>query len=137
MSILEKTEEQTGTDSSSVESVNSESQVNTYLPRTDILDSETEVKIWAEMPGLDNESVNITLEKNVLTLEGKIKTPVFPEGYSLKINEYPVGNYRRTFKLGQEFNYEDIQAKMSNGVLCLTLPKSKDLGPKRINVKAE
>ena len=137
MKILEKTEKQPGKDSASIESANAETQVNTYLPRTDIVDSESEVRIWAEMPGLDNGSVNITLEKNVLTLEGKVKIPIYPEGYSLKVNEYPVGNYRRTFRLGQDFNYEDIQAKMTNGVLCLVLPKSKDLGPKKINVKAE
>ena len=137
MSILEKTEKKPDTESVSIESSKAETQVNTYLPRADIIDSEADVKIWAEMPGLDNESVNITLEKNVLTLEGKIKAPVSPEGYSLKINEYPVGNYRRTFKLGQDFKYEDIQAIMKNGVLCLILPKSKDLGPKKINVKAE
>lgn len=136
MNILEKTDKQPE-NSTSVERTNSETRVNTYLPRTDIVDSENDVKIWAEMPGLDSETVKVTLEKNVLTLEGKINTPVYPEGYSLKVKEFPVGNYRRTFKLGQDFNCEDIQAKMKNGVLCLILPKSKDLGPKKINVKAE
>lgn len=133
MTILEKMEK----DSTSVPSSNIKAQVNTYLPRTDIVDSEEEVRIWAEMPGLDNESVNITLEKNILTIDGKIKTNLYPEGYTLRVNEFPVGNYRRTFKLGQDLNCEDIQAKMKNGVLCLVLPKSKDSGPKKISVKAE
>ncbi len=133
MTILEKMEK----DSTSVPSSNIKAQVNTYLPRTDIVDSEEEVRIWAEMPGLDNESVNITLEKNILTIDGKIKTNLYPEGYTLRVNEFPVGNYRRTFKLGQDLNCEDIQAKMKNGVLYLVLPKSKDSGPKKISVIAE
>jgi len=137
MTTLEKVENQSAQKSVDRANVNSEVPMNTYLPRTDIVDSETEVKIWAEMPGLDSHSVNILLDKNVLTLEGQLPMSLHPEGYALKVSEYPVGNYRRTFRLSQEFNCDDIQAKMKNGVLCITLPKRKDFGPKRVSVKAE
>jgi len=137
MTTLEKIENQSEQKSVHREHANTEVPMSTYLPRTDIVDSDVEVKIWAEMPGLDSNSVNIILDKNVLTLEGQLPMSLQPEGYALKISEYPVGNYRRTFKLSQEFNCEDIQAKMKNGVLCITLPKREDLGPKRVAVKAE
>jgi HSP20 family protein len=137
MTTLEKIENQSEQKFVNQKNANAEVPMSTYLPRTDIVDSETEVKIWAEMPGLDSNSVNIILDKNVLTLEGQLPVSLQPEGYALKISEYPVGNYRRTFRLSQEFNCEDIQAKMKNGVLCIALPKRKDIGPKRVTVKSE
>ncbi len=137
MTTLEKVEKQPEQNPTAVENSNVEAQMNTYLPRTDIVESEDAVNIWAEMPGLDSESVSITLEKNVLTLDGKFPLPVKPDGYTLRVGEFPVGNYHRTFRLSQEFDCGEIEAKMKDGVLCLILPRRKDLGPKKVTVMSE
>ncbi len=105
-----------------------------YLPKTDIIETVDGVTIWAEMPGVGNDAVDIVLEKNVLTIEGRIQEPAIPEGYGPKGHEYPLGHYYRTFKLSNEFDRDTIQAQMKNGVLSVTLPRHKEVAPKRIEV---
>jgi HSP20 family molecular chaperone IbpA len=73
-------------DTNKQQSQNPEERMPTYLPGADIVDREGEVKIWTEMPGVANESVNITLDKNLLTVEGEIKSPINPKGYKLRVN---------------------------------------------------
>jgi HSP20 family molecular chaperone IbpA len=137
MSVIEKAENKQDKNVTSDEPTAHAVPVKTYLPRTDIVDTEEGIKIWAEMPGVGKESINIVLDKHVLTIEGHVTEPLSPKGYSLRVREYPVGHYHRTFKLGNEINSDDIQARMKNGVLCLTLPRNKAMGPKKINVQVE
>jgi|GEM_PF-303600 len=137
MTTAEKTELNERQQESLNDAAKIEIQMETYLPVTDIVDNENEVRIYAELPGLDSDSVSITLDKNVLSIEGKYKEVPRPEGYSLISGEYPVGNYRRTFKLSQDFSSENIQAKMKDGILSLILPKRKEIGPKKVKVFAE
>lgn len=136
MTTMEKTKEQKELDSNQSEAQVSELQRNTFIPRTDVIDSEGKVEIMVEMPGVDKESVDISLKKNILTIEGKVFTPENREGYSLLLREFPVGNYHRTFTLGYEIEEGSIQARMKEGVLCLTLPKRTDAGPRKISVSA-
>ncbi len=137
MTTMEKTKGQKEQNSNNSETQLAEVQKNTFLPGADVVDSESKVDIFVEMPGVDKESVNISLEKNILTVEGKVLIPESHDGYSLLLREFPVGNYHRTFTLGHEFDGAHIQAKMKEGVLHLTLPKRKDVGPRKINVNAE
>ncbi len=136
MTTLEKANEQQELKSESHEN-NVEVQRNSFVPGTDVVDSEGKVDILVEMPGVNKESVNISLEKNILTIYGEVRNRASREGYSLIVREFPVGNYHRTFTLSQEFDDANIQASMKEGVLHLTLPKRKDVGPRRINVNAE
>lgn len=135
MTTLEKTHEQHGLNSVNQQS-NVEVERDTFLPRTDVVDHKEKVEILVEMPGVDKESVNISLEKNILTIEGKTRSPENREGYSLIVGEFPNGNYHRTFTLGHELDEENIQARMKDGVLRLTLPRREDVGPRKINVNS-
>ena len=108
-----------------------------YLPRTDVVETSGNVKIWAEMPGVDGASVDVVLEKNVLNIEGYPKEPSIPDGYMSRKSEYPVGRYRRSFTLSSEFDWNAIQAKMKNGVLCITLPRNKESAPRKIEVAVD
>lgn len=137
MTTMEKTKEQQELDSNKSEAQVAEVQKNAFLPGTDVVDSESKVDIFVEMPGVDKESVSISLEKNVLTIDGKVLAPESHDGYSLLLREFPVGNYHRTFTLGHEFDDANIQAKMKEGVLHLILPKRENAGPRKINVNAE
>ena len=106
-----------------------------YVPRADIYETEEEIVVLADMPGVDENSVDITLEKNVLTINGLVE-PEYPENYSLSFAEYEVGDYQRSFTLSNYIDQENIQATVKNGVLELRLPKAGPAKAKKITVKA-
>ena len=105
-----------------------------FVPHTDIYKVDGEIIIVVDMPGVDAESVDITMEKNVLTINGYVE-PVELENYTLAYAEYKVGDYERSFSLSNEIDQSKIEATMKDGVLRLHLPK---VGPttRKIAVKA-
>lgn len=107
-----------------------------YTPPVDIIERKDEIVVIADMPGVDDKSVDITLEKNVLTIYGMVDAEI-PENHKLYLSEYGVGDYQRVFTLSDEVDREKIQATMSNGVLKLILPKAEIAKTKKIPVKAE
>jgi HSP20 family protein len=107
-----------------------------YTPAVDIIEKEEEIYLLADMPGVDNESVEVTLEKDILTINGRVE-PEIPEGMRLAGSEYGVGDYQRTFSLSDEIDRERIQASVKNGVLRLTLPKVAAVKTRKIPVRAE
>jgi HSP20 family molecular chaperone IbpA len=108
----------------------------TFVPRTDIFESKEHLLVLADMPGIKQDSIDITLEQNVLTISGTVETPNFP-GYKLTYSEYDFGDYQRSFALSNEIDRDGIQASVKNGVLKLVLPKSKNALPKKIQVQTE
>jgi len=110
-------------------------QTAVFVPRVDIRETETEVVLVADMPGVDETSVSIDLEGSELAIRGKF-VPKAPEGYTLTYQEYESGDYERTFTLGDTIDRDGIRAVVKEGVLRLTLPKAKEAQPKRIAVKA-
>ena len=105
-----------------------------FVPRVDIYETNDAIFVTADMPGVDETSVDIMLENDVLTINGYIK-PVEPEGYQLAHAEYRVGDYERRFTLSNKIDQERIEATMKNGVLSLHLPKALPT-TKTIAVKA-
>ena len=87
------------------------------------------------MPGVGEDTLDITLEKGVLTLNGAVE-PEAPEGYGLSYAEYRVGDYVRSFSLSNEINQGAIEATLKDGVLRLTLPKLTEAQTTKIAVKA-
>lgn len=107
-----------------------------YVPDTDILERKDDIVVIADMPGVDEGSVDITLEKNILTISGKV-SPAFPEGYRLALSEYGIGDYERSFTLSSEIDRDRIKATMRDGVLRLVLPKAEAVKTRKIQVTAE
>lgn len=105
-----------------------------FVPKADIYETDADVVIVADIPGVDIKSVDITLEKNVLTINA-FRSSNFPEGYSLAYNEYEEGDYVRSFRLSNEIDQEKIDAKVKNGELWLHLPKAAAAKAKKIAVK--
>ncbi|MCI4625095.1 MAG: Hsp20/alpha crystallin family protein [Candidatus Magnetoovum sp. WYHC-5] len=105
-----------------------------YSPVVDIVERNGDVLITADMPGVDKNSVDITLEKNVLTIYGYV-TPEVPEGFKLAYEEYGVGDYKRSFTLSDEVARDKIEATIQNGVLTLVLPKAEAAKTRKIEVK--
>jgi HSP20 family molecular chaperone IbpA len=106
-----------------------------FVPRADIYETDDEIFVVADMPGVDESSLDITLENNVLTINGYVE-PSAPEGYSLVYSEYREGDYVRSFRLSDEIDREDIEATLKDGVLMLTLPKVKEARMRKIAVRA-
>jgi HSP20 family molecular chaperone IbpA len=105
-----------------------------FVPRTDIYETDEAIFLVADVPGVDENSLEITLEKNVLTINGYV-TPTPPEGYTLSYAEYDIGDYVRRFSLSNEIDQQGIEASVKDGTLRLRLPK---VGPtvKKIDVTA-
>ena len=106
-----------------------------FVPRADIYETDEAIFVVADMPGVGEDSLDITLEKGVLTLNGAV-APEAPEGYSLAYAEYRVGDYTRSFSLSNEIDQAAIEATLKDGVLRLTLPKLTEAQTKKIAVKA-
>jgi len=94
-----------------------------FVPRVDIYEGNDAIVVLADMPGVAPEAVDITLESNVLNINGYV-TPQYPEGYSLAWAEYRIGDYQRSFTLSEEIDQERIEATVKDGVLRLVLPKA-------------
>lgn len=107
-----------------------------FVPQADVYESQDKIFVIADMPGVSEDSVDIVLEKNVLTIEGKVAN-LETEGMKLVHCEVPPGNYRRVFMLSEEIDQDAIEATMKNGVLKLILPKPAKAKARKINVIAE
>jgi HSP20 family protein len=106
-----------------------------FVPRADIYETDEAIYVVADMPGVDEGSLDITLEKGVLSLNGTVE-PDAPEGYGLGYAEYRVGDYTRSFSLSNEIDQGAIEATLKDGVLRLTLPKITEAQTRKIAVKA-
>jgi len=105
-----------------------------FVPRADIYETEDEIVVVADMPGVDQDTVDITLENNVLSINGYVETTQ-PEGYSLAHAEYREGDYQRAFTLSDQIDRERIEATIKNGVLRLCLPKITEARIRKIAIK--
>lgn len=106
-----------------------------YLPRTDIYETGEEILLTADIPGADESRVDITLEKNILTINAQVDAGWF-ENRQLAYQEYGLGDFQRSFALSGEIDREKIEAVVRNGVLTLHLPKSPAARSRKIAVKA-
>lgn len=104
-----------------------------YTPATDIYESEAELTVVMEMPGVGRDDVDITLEKGRLAVEGRIDFSAY-DGLKPAYTEYNVGHFVRTFALSSKIDQEKISANMEEGVLTLRLPKLAEAQPRRIAV---
>jgi HSP20 family molecular chaperone IbpA len=106
-----------------------------FVPRADIYESGDTITVLVDMPGVDESTVDIILEKNVLTINGYVE-PMKPEGHSLAHAEYRVGDYERAFTISDEIDRDGIEAVVADGVLRLNLPKNTEARIRKIDIKA-
>jgi len=105
----------------------------TYSPRIDIWENDDELTLYADMPGVTPESLDIRFENHELTIHGKVVPR--HEDMQFVYGEYGIGDYYRTFNIGEAIDAEKISAELHNGVLVLHLPKTEAVKPRRIEVK--
>jgi HSP20 family molecular chaperone IbpA len=106
-----------------------------YIPAVDIYETSDSVMLVADMPGVDESSLDVSLEKNVLTIYGRVE-PQVPAGHSLAYSEYRIGDFQRSFTISNAIDWERIEGVVKNGVLRLTLPKAGPATTKKINIKS-
>lgn len=107
----------------------------TFTPVVDIFENGEVTVIVADLPGVAPEDIDVTLERQVLNLTGRIR-PHAPDGYRRLSSEYREGDYKRSFILSDEVDQQKIKADFRNGVLRLELPRAAEAKPKKISVKA-
>jgi HSP20 family molecular chaperone IbpA len=104
-----------------------------YAPPTDIFETEGALTLVMEMPGVDKKDLTVTLENEVLRVEGRIDFSKY-EGLEPLYAEYNVGHFARSFTLGDRVDREKISAQLGDGVLTLTLEKAEAAKPRRITI---
>ncbi len=110
--------------------------VKIFHPDVDIMERKDDIMVIADMPGVDESSVDVTLENNVLNIYGKVDWNA-PDNLKLAHGEYGMGDYQRMFTLTGEVDRGRIEATVSNGVLRIILPKAEAIKTRKIAVKAE
>jgi HSP20 family protein len=107
----------------------------TYTPNVDIIETAEEFLVLADMPGVAPDAIDIQYEQGVLTMHGKVEPRQDEEHTNYLFCEYGVGDYHRSFRLGEDIETDKIEARLSNGVLELHLPKGEGYKPRKIVVK--
>ncbi len=106
-----------------------------YTPDVDIIERKDDILVIADIPGVDEKTLDVSIEKNVLTIHGRVE-PEIPADHRLALSEYGIGDYQRTFSLTDEVDREKIRATVKNGVLRLLLPKAAAVKTRKIPVTA-
>jgi HSP20 family protein len=104
------------------------------VPRTDIYETQDNVVLLVDMPGVATDGVDITLEKRTLAIRG-YAAEQGRQNYRLAYAEYGVGNYERVFTLSEDIDREHIEASQKNGVLRLVLPKAAPAKARKVQLK--
>ena len=105
-----------------------------FVPRTDIYEVGDDIVLALDMPGINENAIEITLEKNILNVKGFAQIED-PDDYSLTYSEYVAGDYERSFRVSDEIAKDKIDAVYQDGVLRMTLPKAEQAKARKIAVK--
>jgi len=106
----------------------------TWSPSVDIFETETEIVVKAELPGIERKDISLNLEKNVLTLRGerRFEKETKEENYHRIERNY--GGFSRSFSIPATVDEEKIRAEYRDGVLKIALPKKEQVKPKQIQI---
>ncbi len=106
-----------------------------FRPDIDILENPDGYVVYADLPGVDDKSVDVRVDKGTLTLDAQLATN--PEsGWTPLHTEYQLGSYHREFRISEDIDTSGVSARVQNGVLELVLPKSAERRPRAIRVQA-
>ncbi|SHH58260.1 Hsp20/alpha crystallin family protein [Thermosipho atlanticus] len=108
-----------------------------FVPRVDAYETDNEIVIEAELPGLKKEDVKITIEDGVLTIKGERKFNREDKKKNYKLIERIEGKFERSFTLPEYVDVEKIKAKFDDGILKIEIPKKEDKTRKVIDIKVE
>lgn len=104
------------------------------LPPVDVIEDATGITLYADLPGVPKDRLNLQLEASSLTIEGEVDLGT-PEGMESSHAEVRLPRYRRVFTLSKELDSAKTTAEFKNGVLKLRIPKTEHMQPRKIEVK--
>jgi len=107
----------------------------TFQPDVDIIETDGELCLRADLPGIDENSLQVSLEDGVLSIRGEVSLAPY-ERLTPVYTEYEVGNYEHRFRLSSQIDGERIAAKLTDGVLELHLPKVAEAKPRQIAIQS-
>jgi HSP20 family protein len=111
-----------------------EERVVTYAPRVDVVENKENFVVRAELPGMKKDEVKLTLENNVLTLSGEKRHEEKRDEDNYHLQETRYGKFERSFRLTDNVDRSNIAADYKDGVLTITLPKTKESQSKQIAI---
>ncbi len=107
-----------------------------YSPNVDIMEDADGLMLKADMPGVGAKDIDIQYEDGLLTVHGKVEPRQDDASTSYLLREYGVGDFYRSFQVGEGVDVDNIRAELKDGVMTLRLPKAEALKPKKIAVQA-
>jgi HSP20 family protein len=105
-----------------------------YTPRFDICEQADELLIYGDLPGVDPGDLDIRYEDGELRVDARV-APRHPDR-RLLFGEYGVGDFHRSFAIGETIDHEKIHAELKHGVLTIHLPKAEALKPRKIEIQS-
>lgn len=106
-----------------------------YRAPVDVYETKTEFCVMADMPGTCSEHIEISVEDNMLTIDAQVQNRYGTLG-TTRHQEYGVGDFHRSFRIGDGIDADSIAATYRDGVLCVALPKAEAITPRKIDIKA-
>lgn len=103
------------------------------MPPVNVVEDSSGIVLYADLPGVPKENLNVHLESDVLTIEGDIKLDT-PEGLETNHAEVTLPRFRRVFTLSKELDTTKVQAEFKHGVLKLNIPKAEHAQPRKIAI---
>lgn len=108
----------------------------TLMPPVDIFENSQGVTLWADLPGVTKDRLDVKVHDGTLYIEAQAVVPT-PAGLRLQHAEIRQPHFARTFSLGAEFDASKIDANLKDGVLKLTIPRRDEARPRRIEVRTD
>ena len=105
------------------------------MPPVDVVEDASGITLFADLPGVPKEKLNLQVEADMLTIEGDVAIAT-PEGLEASYAEVGLPRYRRVFTLSKELDVGKVTAELANGVLKLHIPKAEHARPRRIAIQA-
>ena len=102
-------------------------------PPVDVIEDASGIKLYADLPGVSRDKLNLQVEIGTLTIDAEIDLNL-PEGLQSSHTEVGLGRFHRTFTLSSELDTEKVTAELADGVLTLRIPKAEHAKPRRIEV---
>ncbi len=106
-----------------------------FWPKVDVYETEKEIIISAELPGMEDKDIDISLNGTALTISGKKENEEVEKGQSFYRRERSYGTFRRSIELPGEIKEDQIEAVYEKGILKVTVPKPDEIITRRIKIK--
>lgn len=104
------------------------------LPPVDVIEDASGITLYADLPGVAKDRLNLHVESDTLTIEGEVALDV-PAGMDASHAEVSLPRYRRAFTLSKELDAGKVEAQFDKGVLKLRIPKAEHAQPRKVEIK--